>query len=308
MLARKLYLALLLLSLIWGGSFFFIKILLQDFGPWTVAFLRSGFGLVTLVIIMLALKKPFQLRSIPWLPMALMALVNTAIPWAIIGFSETRLTSSMASVLNATTPLWTLIIGVLFFRSAATKRQWFGMGVAFVGIIVLLGVNPSSIVSVDLLGFVCMLSATLCYAVGSHWSKRLGSGLSMYQITFGTLISAMLGSGIMAFSTEGVSLSPLASLPTLGALIGLGVFGSGIAYILFYFLIQKGSPQLATTVTYLVPATAIIWGFTLLNEPVSWRLLAGLVFILGGLYLANKTSTRPAGKETNLDAKAEASL
>lgn len=307
-MARKLYLALLLLSLIWGGSFFFIKILLQDFGPWTVAFLRSGFGLVILVIIMLALKKPFQLRSIPWLSMALMALVNTAIPWAIIGFSETRLTSSMASVLNATTPLWTLIVGVLFFHTAAAKRQWFGMGIAFVGMIVLLGVNPSSIVSVDLLGFVCMLSATLCYAVGSHWSKRLGSGLSMYQITFGTLISAMIGSGIMAFSMEGVSLSPLTSLPTLGALIGLGVFGSGIAYILFYFLIQKGSPQLATTVTYLVPATAIIWGFTLLDEPVSWRLLAGLVFILGGVYLANKTSPRPAGKETNLDAEAEASL
>ncbi|MFD1177602.1 DMT family transporter [Paenibacillus puldeungensis] len=302
-MARKLYLALLLLSLIWGGSFFFIKILLQDFGPWTVAFLRSGLGLVTLVVIMLALKKPFQLRSIPWLPMALMALVNTAIPWAIIGFSETRLTSSMASVLNATTPLWTMIVGVLFFRSAVVKRQWFGMGIAFIGIIVLLGVNPSSIVSVDLLGFACMLSATLCYAVGSHWSKRLGSGLSMYQITFGTLISAMIGSGIMAFSTEGVSLTPLASLPTLGALIGLGVFGSGIAYILFYFLVQKGSPQLATTVTYLVPATAIIWGFTLLNEPVSWRLLAGLVFILGGVYLANKTSVRPAGNATNLGAE-----
>lgn len=293
-MARSLYFALVLLSLIWGGSFFFIKILLPDFGPWTVAFLRSAFGLATIVTIMLALRKPFGLRQIPWLPMVIMALVNTAIPWALIAFSETRLTSSMASVLNATTPLWTLVVGVLFFRSVTNRMQWIGMGIAFIGLLVLVGVSPTSIVSVDLLGFACMLAATLCYAVGTHLSKRLSGGLSMYQITFGTLISTMLGSGVMAAATEGGSLAPLASPATLGAVIGLGVFGSGFAYILFYFMVQKGSPQFATTVTYLVPASAIIWGFTLLNEPISWRLVAGLVFILGGVYLANKDWSRTA--------------
>jgi drug/metabolite transporter (DMT)-like permease len=296
---RTLYFALILLSLIWGGSFFFIKILLPDFGPWTVAFLRSVFGLATITGVMLVLRKPFGFRSIPWLAMVIMALINTAIPWALIGFSETRLTSSLASVLNATTPLWTLVVGVIFFRVATTRMQWVGMGIAFLGLLVLVGVSPTSLASVDLLGFACMLAATLCYAVGTHLSKRLSGGLSMYQVTFGTLISAMGGSGLMALIVERDSLAPLAplaQLPTLGAVIGLGVFGSGVAYILFYFMVQKGTPQFATTVTYLVPASAIIWGFTLLNEPVSWRLLAGLVFILGGVYLANRNGSRSAGQ------------
>lgn len=288
-MGRTLYLALILLSLIWGGSFFFIKILLPDFGPWTVAFLRSAFGLATITGVMLVLRKPFGIRSIPWLAMVIMALINTAIPWALIGFSETRLTSSLASVLNATTPLWTLVVGAIFFRVATNRMQWAGMGIAFLGLLVLVGVSPTSLASVDLPGIACMLAATLCYAVGSHLSKRLSGGLSMYQVTFGTLISAMVGSGLMALIAERDSLAPLAKLPTLGAVIGLGVFGSGVAYILFYFMVQQGTPQFATTVTYLVPASAIIWGFTLLNEPVSWRLLVGLVFILGGVYLANRS-------------------
>ncbi|MGG6311406.1 DMT family transporter [Paenibacillus macerans] len=296
-MARSLYFALILLSLIWGGSFFFIKILLPDFGPWTVAFLRSALGLATITGVMLVLRKPFGFRQIPWPAMAIMALINTAIPWALIGFSETRLTSSMASVMNAATPLWTLVVGALFFRAATGRMQWVGMGIAFVGLLVLVGVSPTSLASVDLIGFACMLTATLCYAVGSHLSKRLSGGLSMYQITFGTLISAMIGSGIMALASERISLAPLASPATLGAVIGLGVFGSGIAYILFYFMVQQGTPQFATTVTYLVPASAIVWGFTLLNEPVSWRLLAGLVFILGGVYLANRNGSRRAGSK-----------
>lgn len=81
---RLLFSALLMLSLIWGGSFFFIKHLLEDFGPWTIAFLRSSFGLITITTIMLVLRKPFELRNIQWFKMAVMALVNTAIPWAML--------------------------------------------------------------------------------------------------------------------------------------------------------------------------------------------------------------------------------
>ncbi len=287
---RSLYGALLLLSLIWGGSFYFIKILLQDFGPWTIAFLRSGFGLVTIVTIMLVLRKPFHFGKIAWGPMVAIALINTAIPWALIGFSETRVSSSMASVLNATTPLWTMIVGLMFFQAVTTRKQWFGMGIAFIGLIVLLGINPITIISVDVLGFFAMIAATLCYAFGSQFSKRYFKELSMYQITFGTLLSGMVGSGLVATSIEPITWSHLASPSTLGVLIGLGVFGSGIAYVLFYFMIQKGSPEFATMVTYLVPATAIIWGYTLLNEHIGWSLLIGLVLILSGVYLASKAA------------------
>jgi drug/metabolite transporter (DMT)-like permease len=294
---RSLLLALLLLSLIWGGSFFFIKWLLHDFGPWTIAFLRSAFGLAVIAAIMLVLRKPFAFGKIPWGPMAVTALVNTAIPWAFIGFSETRLSSGMASVLNATTPLWTIIVGMAFFHAATNKLQWLGMGISFIGLMVLLGLNPASVISADLPGFACMIAATLCYAVGSQLSKRLLKGLSMYQITFGTLLCAMLGSGSVALSVERISFPHLVSLANIAALIGLGVFGSGIAYILFYFMIQKGSPEFATMVTYLVPASAIVWGYALLNEKISWSLLTGLALIIGGVFLASQHPSERAAAD-----------
>ncbi|MFT9846714.1 DMT family transporter [Aneurinibacillus sp. REN35] len=199
---RSLFFVLISLSLIWGGSYFFIKILLEDFGPWTIAFLRSSLGLATIIMIMLISKQKMGLRRIPWIAMTIMALINTAIPWAIIGFSETRLTSSMASVLNAITPLWTVAIGVIFFKSRTNRYKLLGMAVAVLGVIALLDLNPTSIISVDLLGFVCMILASLLYAIGSHLSKRLSNGLTMYQITFGTLLCCMIGSGSMAIATN----------------------------------------------------------------------------------------------------------
>ena len=263
--------------------------LLHDFGPWTIAFLRSGAGLVVIVCIMLGLKKPFRLRSISWIPMTIMALINTAIPWALIAFSETRLPSSMASVLNAMTPVWTIIVGVLFFRSVSSRRQWLGIGIATVGLLILLDINPETLISVDLIGFGCMIAATFCYAIGSQLSKSLLTlGYSMYQMTLGTLLCTMIGSGIMAFSTEEISIPQLTSLSNILMIIGLGVFGSGIAYILFYFMIEKGSPEFATMVTYLVPCTAILWGYTLLDEHIRWTLLVGLVVILTGVFIASR--------------------
>jgi drug/metabolite transporter (DMT)-like permease len=229
------------------------------------------------------------MRNIPWVPMAMMALINTAIPWTLIGFSETRLPSSMASVLNATTPVWTIIVGVLFFRSVSSKKQWLGIAIASIGIIVLLDINPTTLVSVDMIGVGCMAAATLCYAIGSQLSKNiLSKGYSMYQVTFGTLLCTMVASGSIAFTTEGVPFSRLASGSNILMIIGLGVFGSGIAYILFYYMVQKGSPEFATMVTYLVPCTAVIWGVTLLNEHINWTLVVGLIIILTGVFIASR--------------------
>jgi drug/metabolite transporter (DMT)-like permease len=290
-LPRFVYAALLILSLIWGGSFYFIKMLLHDFGPWTIAFLRSGCGLIIVVTIMLVLKEPFGFRRIPWFPMIAMALINTAIPWSLIAYSETHLSSSMASILNATTPVWTIVVGILIFRNGSSRNQWLGVAVASVGLVVLLGLRPGTPLSVDKIGLVCMLAATFCYAIGSQLSKRLLMGYSMYQISFGTLLSSMVGSGSMAITTESISLPDLVSSSNLPMIIGIGVFGSGFAYILYYYMVQKGSAEFASMVTYLVPSTALIWGYALLNEEIKWNMLAGLFIILGGVFLAGRKAS-----------------
>lgn len=299
-MSRKLFGALFLLSLIWGGTFFFIKLLLHDdFGPWTIAFLRSFYGLIAVAVIMIVWRKPFGFRKIAWLPVAIMALLNTAIPWALTAFAETRLTSSMTSVLNATIPLWTMIIGVLFFHVVMKRLQWLGMGIAFVGLFILLGVNPVSIISVDLIGFLLMMASSSSYGFGSQLSKRLLKGMSLYQITFCTLFCSTLGSGSMAFLFEPIPYSHLLSLENIAVMMGLGVFGSGIAYLLFYYMVQKGGPEFATMATYLVPASAIVWGYTLLSEDVGWSLLTGLAFILTGVYCAGRKPSGQASSKVN---------
>lgn len=285
---RSLFLVLLLLSLIWGGSYYFIKVLIQDFGPWTVVFLRSALGLAVITLVMVVMRKPFQFKNMSWVSVIVMALVNTCIPWAIIGFSEMRLTSSMASVLNATTPLWSLVVGALFFRTVAFRTQWIGMGAAIIGLIVLLGLNPASIISVDAWGFIGMIVASLFYGIGSQLSKRLLKALSTYQATFGTLFFSMLGSGSIALSFETIPYSQLAVPQNIAVLIGLGIFGSGIAYILFYWIVQNGGPVFATMVTYLLPICSLVWGATLLNENIRWSMIAGLALILAGVFLSSE--------------------
>ncbi|SDX32029.1 DMT family transporter [Paenibacillus sp. CF384] len=292
---RLIYVALLLLSLIWGGSFYFIKLLLHDFGPWSIAFLRSFCGLVVVLFIMLIFKKPFAFRSLPWPAMFIMALINTALPWTLIGFSEQHLTSSMASILNAMTPVWTIIVGILFFKSKSHYMQWVGIGVATIGLVILLGIRPGALLSVNGIGLIGMLTATFCYAVGSQLSKRLSvRGSSMYQITYGTLLSSTIVSGTLAFSTESITWGHVSDMSNVPHIIGLGIFGSGFAYILFYYMVEKGSAEFASMVTYLVPSTALIWGSVLLDEAIKWNMLAGLVIILFGVFLASRKPRREA--------------
>jgi drug/metabolite transporter (DMT)-like permease len=294
---RSLFLALIMLSLIWEGSYYFIKVLINDFGPWTVVFLRSTLGLVVITAVMIFMRKPFQFRNMPWVAVSVMALVNTCIPWAIIGFSETRLTSSMASMLNATTPLWSIFLGLAFFGTVIRRSQWIGVGTAILGLIVLLGLNPSSITSVDLLGFIGMITASLLYGAGSQLSKLLLKSISTYQATFATLFVSMVGSGSIAFSVEAIPYSQLVVPLNMAVLIGLGIFGSGFAYILFYWIVQKGGPEFATMVTYILPVCSLVWGVTLLHEDIRLSMIVGLALILTGVFLASsKKSKNPIGE------------
>lgn len=286
------YVALILLSLIWGGSFYFIKVLVEDFGSWGVSFLRSAFGLATVTAIMLALRQPFGLRGVRWLPMAIVAVVNTALPWYLIAHSETRLDSGLASILNATTPVWTILIGAAAFRAPTNRYQWTGIAIAFVGLAILLGITPSALSSIDGIGLLLMLSATLCYGLGSQLSKRVLTGYSMYQLTFGTLLCSTIASGVMALIAGPFPAAALADSSNLLCLLGLGVLGSGVGYILFYYIILEASAEFATMVTYLAPCTALVWAYSLLGEHIGWNMLAGLCVILAGVYVAGRR--RPA--------------
>jgi drug/metabolite transporter (DMT)-like permease len=284
----RLYGALFTLSLIWGTSFLFIKLLVEPLGAWGVVFGRCLFGTVILLLI-IAFRKDWKgLKGLPFGIIVLVSLLNNALPWYLIALSETKITSSYASLINATTPIWTLIIGFLFFQNKLRLLQWLGIALGFFGIIILSGVDITSIKDQSIVGLFTMVGATLCYGYSTHLTKKYLSTASVTMISFSTLLVSALISFIMVLLTDRTIFTMIFEPSIFGSLIGLGVFGSGFAYLLYYYCIQKGSPEFASLVTYLVPISAMVWGAVILKEEIHFSMITGFILILAGVYVSSK--------------------
>lgn len=286
----KLYSGLISLSLIWGLSFAFIKILIEaGVGPWGVVFLRCLSGASILIVIILFQKNKKRLfENIPWGKLVILGLLNAGFPWALIALSEQKIFSSTASILNATTPIWTSILGFLVFGIVLKPRQWVGIVMGFFGILILMNFDVYKLFSDNFIGIGTMLAAAIFYGFSSQFSKKYLQGVHVTITAFGTLFVGALSGLIGMVLTGSVPSVHLLNSEVLTSIIGLGVFGSGIAYILFFYLIKEGSAEFATYVTYLVPVTAMIWGKLIFNETFSTHLYLGLIFIILGVYLSNR--------------------
>lgn len=292
-----LYMLLALLAAIWGSSFYFIHILVEPFGPWGVAWLRCTAGAIVLGLALLIRRPPLlHVRHVPWLKLIAVGLFNSAVPWSLIAFSQTMLSSGMASVLNAFTPIWAVLIGVIGFRSKAGLYQWLGVIVGFIGMIILLEIDVGTLTLGHPLAMGAMMLATLMFGFGAHLSKRYFQQISVYWTAFVTLASGSVLSGAFVLASPSFPTGALlrADWGIVIAIVGLGVFGSGVAYLVYYTLLQKGSAEFTTTVTYLVPLFAIFWGYVLLDEPISGTLLGGLAFILAGVYASGRKRRQQA--------------
>jgi drug/metabolite transporter (DMT)-like permease len=286
----RLYSALIGLSLIWGTSFLFMKIILSSMSPAAVVFGRCFFGMITLFVIFLFSKEKFNLKNKPWGKLVLVAMANNALPWLLISSSETIISSGLASIINAATPIWTLIIGFFFFASSLNKNQWIGILIGFLGIFILSEIKPGDILSGNTLGILLMTGATFCYGLGTHMSKKYLANLSIIETSFFTLTISTVISFIILVLFTPHSIPALFDGSLVLPFIGLGAFGSGVAYLLFYYLVKKGSPEFASLVTYLVPVSALVWGAVLLKESIHLVMLAGLIIIFLGVYISSRKS------------------
>lgn len=284
----RLYGALFTLSLIWGTSFLFIKLLVEPLGAWGVVFGRCLFGTVILLLIVAYRKDWKGFKGLPIGMIILVSLLNNAIPWYLIALSETKITSSYASLINATTPIWTLIIGFIIFQNKLRLFQWLGIALGFFGIIILSGVDVTNIMDQSFVGLITMVGATLCYGFSTHLTKKYLVNVSVTMISVSTLTVSAIFSFIMVLFTDRSIFTMMLEPSIFGALVGLGVFGSGFAYLLYYYCIQKGSPEFASLVTYLVPISAMIWGAIILKEEIHLSMITGFILILGGVYVSSK--------------------
>lgn len=283
----RLYSALLSLSLIWGLSFVFIKILLEAAGVWGTVFVRCIAGVVILLPI-LWLKRKEIVRPLPWKSLVIIGVLNAGLPWGLITLSETKITTSSASVLNATTPIWTGLLGYLLFSNKLSRGQWIGIVTGFVGILVLMDFNIQTLFGESFFGVGTMLVATACYGFSTQYAKKKLGNIGVVALTtISLLVGAAVGVIGMIF-TQPIQIEKLIDPKALLVIIGLGCFGSGIAQLLYYYMVREGSPEFASTVTYIIPLTAIFWGYLFFKEPITSQLIIGLIIILFGVFLSTR--------------------
>lgn len=289
----KHWLVFLLLGGIWSSSFLWIKIAVQEIGPITLVAFRVLFGLLFTLIVVF-----FQRTQLPrtfkeWFPILLLGVSNVAIPFFLISWGEQSIDSGVAAILDATVPLFTIVIAHLALHDdKMTVQKVVGLLVGFAGVVVLMSKDIGQSAS-PILGQAAVVLACAFYAGSSVYARRSTENMPGILRSAGPLISSTAVMWLATFFIEKPVRIP--QLPiTWVALLWLGVLGSGFAFILNYYLIHEIGPTRTTMVTYLFPLGGVILGVTFLSEKLSWQLLAGAVLIIASLAVANwrtKSST-----------------
>jgi drug/metabolite transporter (DMT)-like permease len=285
-LKPKHWFVFLLLGGIWSSSFLWIKIAVQEVGPITLVAFRVLFGLLFTVVVVF-----FQRTQLPrtfkeWFPILFLGISNVAIPFFLISWGEQSIDSAVAAILDATVPLFTIVIAHLALHDdKMTVQKVLGLLTGFAGVVVLMSKDIGQSAS-PLLGQAAVVLACAFYAGSSVYARRSTENLPGILRSAGPLISSTAVMWLATFFIEKPVRLP--QLPiTWVALLWLGILGSGFAFILNYYLIHEIGPTRTTMVTYLFPLGGVILGVSFLGEKLSWQLLGGAALIISSLVVAN---------------------
>lgn len=285
------------LGLIWGMSFLFFKVGVQDMSPAVLVFIRSASGAIALAVIMRISGRSLfggKLRERAG-HFAFMGVTNAVIPWIAIAWGEQTITSGLASILNATTPFW---VALLIFWVIPAERpsvlNYAGVliGIAGTAILVIPDISAHGL-SGNLLGALAVVMASMSYAVSALYQRVRMRGMDVFQQSLGQLVASAVI--VLPFALPTLPRMHLAMV-SMGAVTALGALGSGVAYLLYYYTINTLGPVRATGVTFIVPVTAVFWGVLLLHEPLSVLVVIGAVVILAGIVLTNRRK-RPVQRQ-----------
>jgi drug/metabolite transporter (DMT)-like permease len=292
---------LALLALSWGSSFVWIKIGLRGFTPMQVAFLRVLLAAVVLLLICRFSGLRMPREPIIWGHFAVAATVGNVVPFSLFGVGEISIDSGLAGVLNATTPLWTLTVALL----ARTERtisaaRVVGLLLGFAGAVVIFAPWRSD---GGVSGAAACLAASALYGVLFVYAARhlAGRGLAPTVLSAGQLTAATV---LSALALPIGWHTPELRTDAMGSVVVLGVLGTGIAYILNYRSVTDDGPTVASTVTYLIPVVAVLFGAVALGESLSLRVLAGMVIVLAGVGLVRRALPSARAQPQSFSAEA----
>lgn len=276
--------AYLALGLVWGCSFIFIELGLVFLSPFGVTFVRCALGAITLLIFAKARKVGLPKGKSIWKKLWVVAMLLNVVPGVLFAFAQQYITSALAGIINATTPLMTLIFMLLIFREEKIKReQVYGLLIGALGVMTVVGVWKE-LGGNQLIGVIALLIAVSCYGASYPYSTRnvIPLGLKPEALATGQLLMATM-TLLPLFIFDGFSSNNYATQSII-AMLCLGIFGSGFAYIWNFSVTAAAGSAIGSTVTYITPVVAVIVGWLYLNEEIAWHEPVGaLVVIIGAL-------------------------
>lgn len=285
-MSLRVWIWLVSLSVLWGGSFFFAKLAVAELRPLTVVFGRVALAAFALNLSLWLTGRSLFRRETPWAAFMIMGLLNNMIPFSLIFWGQTQIASGLASILNATTPLFTLVVAHLTTRDERiTAAKVTALLTGLVGVVVLLG--PDLLVGDQsgLTGQVACLGAALSYAFAGVYGRRFQSlGVAPMQAAAGQVTaSAMLILPIMLLVDRPWMLPAPPTASVWAALAGLALLSTALAYVLYFRILAAAGATNLLLVTFLIPVTAILLGTAFLGERLAPRQFAGMALIGLGL-------------------------
>ena len=277
------WLLLIFLSILWGGSFFFIKVALSGLPPFTLVLGRVGIAamVLNLVVRVSGHRMPSSLKM--WTAFFIMGLLNNLVPFSLIFWGETQISSSLAAILNATTPVWTVILAHLFTRDEKlSPLRLIGVLFGMIGVVIMVGFDALQGLGLHVLAQLAVIGAAISYGFASIYGKRFKNTPSVV-----TAAGQITGTLVMIISIELIIdkpwLLPAPSLHVWAALAGLALLSTSLAYIVFFRLLSSVGATNIVLVTFLIPVSAIFLGMVILGEHLVLRQFVGMGFIGLGL-------------------------
>lgn len=276
---------LIALSILWGGSFFFVGIAVEALPPLTIVFIRLSLAALTLWVVIGLLKVPPPATLKAWGALLVMGILNNVIPFSLIVWGQTHIESGLASIFNAMTPLFTVLVaGILLADERITGIKIVGVLLGLGGAAVMVGSDVLRGMSTDVLAQLAVMGAAVSYGFSAVWGRRFKSlGLNPIAIAAGqvTLSATLLAP--LAFFIEKPFSQAMPGIQVWMALVALAVFSTALAYILFFRILASAGATNVSLVTFLVPISAILMGFVFLGERLELTHFLGMALIAFGL-------------------------
>ncbi|MBI5650270.1 MAG: EamA family transporter [Chloroflexi bacterium] len=279
---------LIALGSIWGASYLFIKIGGAEIPPFTFVTGRALIAALALLVLLRARGESLPLNRRALKLFAVMGILNGAIPYTAITWGELSISSGLTAILVATVPLFTVIFAHWFTHDERmTPGKLIGIAIGFVGVVILFAPALQQHAQKEFFGMFAIIIASASYGGAFIVVRKFMLGFSPAAASAGQLLAGAIYMLPLSLLFD----NPLALRPSFGALaslITLALFGTSVAYIIYYWLVEHTGATRASLVTYISPFTGVIWGALILSEPIEWQALVGLALIIAGIGLVNR--------------------